>query len=159
MALWILGPRMQKTRCWIFLLISCPGVLWPQVWLRGHSNSPTLWNELGRRRIFTRGFLHCRAQREPKEPTAVAWIHNSGYTHLPTSLTCIYMYTILTIYKAPHLVQTDQARLTQVFAFPDSNTSPRVTISVLGHVAVSQTCMTHTGAILAANRDYIWRRY
>ena len=27
----------------------------------------------------------------------------------------------------------------QVFAWPDSNTSPRVTISILGHVVVSQT--------------------
>ena len=28
--------------------------------------------------------------------------------------------------------------MTRFFALPDSNTSPRVTISVLGHVAVSQ---------------------
>ena len=40
--------------------------------------------------------------------------------------------------SSPHLAQTEQVRLTRFFALPDSNTSPRVTISVLGHVVVSQ---------------------
>ena len=31
--------------------------------------------------------------------------------------------------------------LTRFFAFSDSNTSPRVTIAVWGHVVASQTCM------------------
>ena len=35
----------------------------------------------------------------------------------------------------------DQSRLMRFFAFSDSNTHPRVRISVLGHVVVSQTCM------------------
>ena len=38
----------------------------------------------------------------------------------------------------PHLAQTEQVRLTRFFALPDSNTSPGVTISVWGHVVVSQ---------------------
>ena len=40
--------------------------------------------------------------------------------------------------SSPHLAQTEQVRLMRFFALPDSNTSPRVTISVLGHVVVSQ---------------------
>ena len=40
--------------------------------------------------------------------------------------------------SSPHLAQTERVRLTRFFALPDSNTSPRVTISVLGHVVVSQ---------------------
>ena len=40
--------------------------------------------------------------------------------------------------SSPHLAQTEQVRLTRFFALPDSNTSQRVTISVLGHLAVSQ---------------------
>jgi len=40
--------------------------------------------------------------------------------------------------SSPHLAQTEQARLTRFFALPDPNTSPRVTISVWGHVVVSQ---------------------
>ena len=51
------------------------------------------------------------------------------------------MYTTLATCKTPHLAQTDQARLTRFLALRDSNTSPRVTISVLGRVVVSQTCM------------------
>ena len=39
---------------------------------------------------------------------------------------------------SPHLAQTEQVRLTRFFALPDSNTSQRVTISVWGHVVVSQ---------------------
>ena len=35
-----------------------------------------------------------------------------------------------------HLAQTEQVRLMRFFAMPDSNT--RVTISVLGHIVVSQ---------------------
>ena len=71
-----------------------------------------------------------------------AWIHTYRHAHLHTSLTYAYMYTTLTIHKTPDLVQTDQARLTRFFALPDPNTSPRFTISVLGHVVVSQTCIT-----------------
>ena len=40
--------------------------------------------------------------------------------------------------SSPHLAQTEQVRLMRFFALPDSNTSQRVTISVLGHVVVSQ---------------------
>ena len=40
--------------------------------------------------------------------------------------------------SSPHLAQTEQVRLTRFFALPDSNTSQRVTISVLGHVVVSR---------------------
>ena len=40
--------------------------------------------------------------------------------------------------SSPHLAQTEQDRLMRFFALPDSNTSQRVTISVLGHVVVSQ---------------------
>ena len=40
--------------------------------------------------------------------------------------------------SSPHLAQTEQVRLMRFFALPDSNTPPRVTISVLGHVVVSQ---------------------
>ena len=40
--------------------------------------------------------------------------------------------------SSPHLAQTERVRLTRFFALPDSNTSQRVTISVLGHVVVSQ---------------------
>ena len=41
--------------------------------------------------------------------------------------------------SSPHLAQTEQVRLTRFFALPDSNTPQRVTISVSGHVVVSQT--------------------
>ena len=40
--------------------------------------------------------------------------------------------------SSPHLAQTEKVRLTRFFALPDSNTSPRVAIGVLGHVVVSQ---------------------
>ena len=40
--------------------------------------------------------------------------------------------------SSPHPAQTEQVRLTRFFALPDSNTSQRVTISVSGHVVVSQ---------------------
>ena len=40
--------------------------------------------------------------------------------------------------SSPHLAQTERVRLTRSFALLDSNTSQRVTISVLGHVVVSQ---------------------
>ena len=65
------------------------------------------------------------------------------------------MYTTLTISKTLHLAQTDQASvtLTRFLALPDSNISPTVTISVLGHVVVNPTCMT-TGAILTVTGQY-----
>ena len=46
--------------------------------------------------------------------------------------------------SSPHLAQTERVRLTRFFfALPDSNTSPRVTISVLGRVVVSQMGIVH----------------
>ena len=41
--------------------------------------------------------------------------------------------------QTPHLTQMEGVGFTRIFALPDSNTSPRVTISVLRHVLVSQT--------------------
>ena len=38
--------------------------------------------------------------------------------------------------SSPHLAQTEKVRLMRFFAWPDSNTSPRVAINVLGHVVV-----------------------
>ena len=74
--------------------------------------------------------------------------HTSRHTHLHTLLIYEYVYTTLTACKTPHLAQTDQAKMVRFLALPDSNTSPRVTISVLGHVAVSQACMTQTPYLL-----------
>ena len=45
----------------------------------------------------------------------VAWIHAYGHAFLHTSLIYAYMYTTVTIYKTPHLAQTDQARPRRFF--------------------------------------------
>ena len=69
------------------------------------------------------------------------WVHDLAVlrsftrTHLHTSKNGISAPHST---SSPHLAQTEQVRLTRFFALPDSNTSQRVTISVLGHVAVSQ---------------------
>ena len=69
------------------------------------------------------------------------WVHDLAVlrsftrTHLHTSKNGISAPHST---SSPHLAQTEQVRLTRFFALPDSNTSPRVTISVLGHVVVSQ---------------------
>ena len=69
-----------------------------------------------------------------------AWIHISWHAHLPISLMYAYMHTNLNIHKTPHLVQTNQARLTLHCQTP---TDPRwVTISVLGHVHNTRRHMT-----------------
>ena len=44
----------------------------------------------------------------------------------------------LTVDHAASGMLTERIRLTRFFALPDSNTSPRVKTSVLGHVTVSQ---------------------
>ena len=90
--------------------------------------------QFDQKKIFAHGFLHSRAQRESKGSSPMngsAWIHTSRHAHLQTSLIYAHMYTILTLYKTLHLAQTDQARLMRFFALPDSNTSPRIAISVL----------------------------
>ena len=96
------------------------------------------------KKIFRPGFLHSSARRESKGSSplnGIAWIHALEHAHLHTALIYAYVYTTLAICKIPHLAQTDQARLIRFFALPDSNTSTRVTISVLAHVVVSPTCM------------------
>ena len=69
------------------------------------------------------------------------WVHDLAVlrsftrTHLHTSKNGISAPRST---SSPHLAQTEQVRLTRFFALPDSNTSLRVRISVLGHVVVSQ---------------------
>ena len=102
--------------------------------------------QLDQKKIFRSGFLHSRVQTETKGSLRLngsTWIHTSGHAHLHASLIYAYTYTTLIIYKTSYRAQMDQARLTPFFfPLPDSNTSLGVTISVLGDVAVSQTCMT-----------------
>ena len=72
----------------------------------------------------------------------------------PTPLTvCAYVYTTLSINKTPHRAQRNLARLTQVFALSDSNTSPRAYNQCF--VACGSRPNLHdTGAILTATLKY-----
>ena len=99
-----------------------------------------------------------------------------SYAH-SHALICTHPKMAFQLHIAPHRHtqrKTEQVRLTRFFALPDSDTSQRVTIGVLGHVVVSQTgivqvpyatvtveyfralsnCLLSPGASIAATIDY-----
>ena len=97
--------------------------------------------QLDQKKISTPSFLHCRAQSGSKGPFPLIECTTSQFYARSHSLICTCpktAFSALHSTSSPHLAQTEQVRLTRFFALPDSNTSLRVTISVLGRVVVSQ---------------------
>ena len=133
-----IGRQLRANSVCVSVSMHMGACAWERMWERAHgSERASVLHEGSRLSIL---LVRLRFPCPMRHVSRLGSICAQFYAH-SHALICARSKTAFSAphsTSSPHLAQTERVRLTRFFALPDSNTSPRVTISVWGHVVVSQ---------------------